>query len=321
MAERILIIGACGFIGRAVSAALHRSGAAVFGYDLAAHRGDPPAGIDFIDGSVTDRPALSRAVKRIAPTAIVSLAAFSQVSTGLAVSAEADRDAAFAVNVDGLRNVVEAGLEHGGGRIVWSSSTVVLGPVKPGAAAVLDESAPLDPVNTYGLTKALAEQISRYAHDVMGLDIAAVRPTLVLGPDHPYSGVLDPIKRLLAHRPEDGPFDLEWGSHAFDIVHVEDVAAAIAALCRRTERLSAVYHVNGGVTTIGDIVATVRALRPGLDVRLSTVEPDVVYPLIAADRIAAETGVTPRFTPQEIIVDCLKQSNSQRKESMGGIYV
>ena len=319
MAERVLVIGACGFIGRAVSAALHRSGAAVYGFDLAAHRGNPPPDIDFIDGSVTDRPALSRAVQRIAPNAIVSLAAFSRPSTGLAISAEADRDAAFAVNVDGLRNVVEAGLEHGVRRIVWSSSTVVLGPAKSGAT--LDERAPLNPVNTYGLTKALAEQISRYARDVMGFDIAAVRPTLVLGPDHPYSGVLDPIKRLLAHRREDGPFDLEWGSHAFDIVHVEDVAAAIAALCRRTERLSALYHVNGGATTIGDIVETVMTLRPGLDVRLSAVEPDVVYPLIAADRIAAEMGLTPRFTPQEIIADCLGQSNLHREESKGGIYV
>ena len=312
MAERILIIGACGFIGQAVSAVLHRAGMQVIGFDVAAHRGGPSAGIDFIDGSVTDRRALSRAVQRTRPDIIVSLAAFSRPSTGLAISAEADRDAAFAVNVDGLRNVVEAALEHGVSRIVWSSSTVVLGPALVPGLAPLDEQAPSLPVNVYGLTKALAEQISVYAHDVMGLDIAAVRPTLVLGPDHPYSGVLDPIKRLLAHRPEDGRIDLSWVSHAFDIVHVDDVAAAIAALCGRTQPLSAIYHINGGATTIGEIVDTVTTAHPYLDVRLSTIEPDVVYPLVSAERIAVETGFTPRFKRHEIIIDCLRQSNTQR---------
>lgn len=309
MVRRVLVIGACGFIGRAVVAAFRRHGIAVTAIDLAADRGALGDDIELIAGSVTDRVALSEAIKRVKPHAIVSLAAFSRPSTGLAMSAEADRDAAFAVNVDGLRNVVESALEHDVPRIVWSSSTVALGRAAGEISATVDEGAIARPCNIYGLTKAMAEQISTYAHDVMGMDIAAVRPTLVLGPRHPYSGVLDPLKRLFAHRPEDGPVELSWGSQAFDIVHVEDVAAAFLRLCLRPEPLSAIYHVNGGATRIGEIVDVVTHLRPGLDVRLSRVEAETLYPLVSSERMAAETGFVPRFSPSDIVVDCVRQAN------------
>ena len=309
MVQRVLVIGACGFIGQAVVAAFRRKGIAVTGFDLAGDCDAFGGGIETVTGSVTDRVALSEAVRRVEPCAIVSLAAFSRPATGLAISAEADRDAAFAVNVDGLRNVVESGLEHGVPRIVWSSSTVALGRAAGNTKLAVDERAIARPCNIYGLTKALAEQISVYAHDVMGVDIAAVRPTLVLGPRHPYSGVLDPLKRVFAHRPEDGPVALSWDSRAFDIVHVEDVAAAFLTLCLKPERLSALYHVNGGATEIVEIIDIVTQLRPGLDVRLSKLEADAVYPLVSSDRMAAETGFMPRFSPRDIVADCARQAD------------
>lgn len=309
MVRRVLVIGACGFIGQAVIAAFRREGISVTGFDLAGDHGALGDGIELIAGSIADRVALSEAVRRVEPCAIVSLAAFSQPSTGLAISAETDRDAAFAINVEGLRNVVETGLEHGVPRIVWSSSTVALGRTTGNMNVTFDEDAIARPCNIYGLTKALAEQISIYAHDVMGVDIAAVRPTLVLGPRHPYSGILDPLKRLFAHRPEDGPVELSWGSQAFDIVHVEDVAAAFLGLCLKPEPLSALYHVNGGATNIGEIIDAVRHVRPDLDVRLSRVEAHMVYPLVSADRMVAETGFVPRFSPRDIVVDCVRQAD------------
>ncbi len=309
MVQRVLVVGACGFLGQAVVAALRRKGIAVAGFDLAGGGDALHDGIELITGSVADRVALSEAVGRVGPCAIVSLAAFSRPATGLAISAEADRDAAFAVNVDGLRNVVEAALEHDVRRIVWSSSTVALGRTAGNAKVTVDEDATVRPCNIYGLTKALAERVSIYAHDVMGVDIAAVRPTLVLGPRHPYSGVLDPLKRLFAHRPADGPVKLSWGSRSFDIVHVEDVATAFLGLCLRPEPLSALYHVNGGATDIGEIVDVVTHLRPDLDVRLSKVEADEAYPLVSSKRLAAETGFAPRFSPREIVADCVRQAN------------
>ena len=319
MAERVLVIGACGFIGRAVSTALRRQGMEIIGFDLATHPQARTAGGAHIDGSVTDRAALSNAVRRLKPDTVISLAAFSRPSIGLAISADVDHDAAFAVNVDGLRNVIEVAVAHGVRRVIWSSSTVVLGAAAPDRAAALDETAPTAPVNVYGLTKVLAEQMSSYAHRVMELDIAAVRPTLVMGPDHPYSGILDPLKRLFSHPVACGPVDLSWGTHRFDIVHVDDVAHAILALCQRPGRLSQIYHVNGGPTTASEVVDTVKALRPDLEVRLSESAPDTVYPLVSAGRIAAETGFVPRFTPQDVIADCVGRPTARHDYSKGGI--
>lgn len=314
MGKRILVIGAQGFIGRKAVHSLAKSGTQVFGFDRSDFTG-PPAELEgYFKGSITDRAALLDAVRETKPAAIVSLAAFSTGSHGLARSAEGDRDAAFAVNVDGLRNVVEASLEGGVARVVWSSSTVVLGPAAMAGGVCADESAPLRPVNIYGLTKALAEQISLYAHDVMNLDISALRPTLVLGPCHPYSGVLDPLKTLFSHLPENGPLALKWGSHAFDIVHVDDVAEAIAGLSAKPGRLAPVYHVNGGSTNIREIIDTVAELRPGLDVRLTHVPADVVYPLVSAARIEADIGFRARFRPRDIIGDCVQQSNISKGE-------
>lgn len=319
MAERVLVIGASGFIGRAVSTALRRQGMEIIGFDVATHPQARTADGDHIDGSVTDRAALSNAVRRLKPDTVISLAAFSRPSIGLAISADVDHDAAFAVNVGGLRNVIEVAVAHGVRRVIWSSSTVVLGAAAPDRTAALDETAPTAPVNVYGLTKVLAEQMSSYAHRVMALDIAAVRPTLVMGPDHPYSGILDPLKRLFSHPVASGRVDLSWGTHRFDIVHVDDVAHAILALCQRPGRLSQIYHVNGGPTTASEIVDTVKALRPGLEVRLSESAPDTVYPLVSADRIAAETGFVPRFTPQDVIADCVGRPTARHDYSKGGI--
>lgn len=313
MNKPVLVIGSEGFIGKRVVAALAKAGLAVFGFDRreAEADGGPLAGA-FV-GSITDRDALRRAIGECRPETLISLAAWSDGAVGLAVSAEADPDAAFDVNVEGFRNMLGAALEGGVGRVVWSSSTVVLGPAGADRDGPVDEDAPPRPVNMYGLTKTLAEEISAYARRVSALDVAAVRPTLVFGPDHPYGGLLDPLKRLFAGGEDGGPVEVAWGSHAFDIVHVDDVAEAIRALACKPDGLAPVYHVNGGPITIREIGQTVLRRRPGTQIVIRDQEPAVVYPLVSSKRIEIETGFRPRFGARATIEDCIVNANTPKR--------
>ncbi|MDN2564856.1 NAD(P)-dependent oxidoreductase [Aquibium sp. A9E412] len=304
-ARRVLVVGTGGFIGRHVVRAFAAAGWQVHGLDVAP--GAPAELADYRRGSLADADAVAAAVRAAAPEVVVSLAAHTGGGSGPGVSAERDAAAAFAVNVDGLRHLI-AGCRHAGvPRLVWASSTTVLGPAARHGPQPLDEDAPHHPDSVYGLTKSLAEQIGAFAHARCGLEVCAVRPTLVLGPDHPYRGLLDPLKALFAAcaAGRTGPQEIAWGSHRFDIVHVADAARAFCVLAETTRPLAPLYHVNAGPTDIGAIARVARDLCPAMPIRATPAPEATVFPLVSAARIAGDAGFVPDFAPDAVIRDCI----------------
>lgn len=299
-----LVIGASGFIGRYVVAELARRGLEVHGFDVGESR--PCTAMAALHaGSVTDRLRLEQVCARIQPRVVISLAAFTGDGMGPGVSAERDCDAAFAVNVDGLRNTIAACRSAAVERFVWTSSTTVLGPAVDGVG-LADEEARRSPVTTYGLTKSLAEEIGVFAHRRCGLDVVALRPTLVLGPRHPYRGMLDPLKQLFAACANGHPYvKVSWSMKPFDIVHVDDVAAAVSALALAAGPLQSLYHVNGGPIDIRRIAEIAGAISPRLDIEIVESAQASVYPLVCARRLTDDVGFTPIYAPDEIIRDCI----------------
>lgn len=305
--QRALLIGASGFIGRHVVYALAENGLEVHGLDV--HDAQSFDVLkDHHRGSVTDRQRLDEVFSRLRPELVISLAAHASGGSGPGISAERDCDAAFAVNVDGLRNTIAACRLCEVSRLVWASSTTVLGPAARHDGDMVDEDAPRFPVTNYGLTKSLAEEIGAYAHRRFGHEVVALRPTLVLGPGLPYRGLLDPLKRLFeACAKREAAVKIGWGQHRFDIVHVLDAAAAFAAVALARAPLRDLYHVNGGPTDIGEIAAAARKICPGLKVEITEETPAVVYPLVSGRRIAEDVGFTPSCLPHQIIRDCITE--------------
>lgn len=261
---KVLVTGACGFVGSAVCAELRGRGHEVVGVDALipqAHgRQAADAGVR-TDGvvhrvDVRDKEALDRALAGV--DVVCHLAAM--VGAGMAV---ADLPSYAAHNDLGTATLLAAMSEHGVRRLVLASSMVVYGegryacaehgPVEVGlrpAVALaagefdqacracdrplhwdrVDESAPLRPRTAYAASKVAQEHYAAaWAAQVQG-EVVALRYHNVYGPwmpqDTPYSGVAA-MFRSAVERGEP-PQVYEDGRQMRDFVHVSDVARANA---------------------------------------------------------------------------------------------
>lgn len=127
---------------------------------------DPAPGPDTaIVGSVADRALVGRVFADAGIEAVIHSGALHKPDI-----ARYPTQAFVDVNVTGTLNLLEAAVEHGVQRFIYTSTTslMISAVVRAGAsdrAIWLDETfAPLEPRNIYGITKLAAEQICRLYH-------------------------------------------------------------------------------------------------------------------------------------------------------------
>jgi len=174
MASRALVTGATGCVGANVVAALLDRG-----YDVRAMRRTTSSlsaleglEVEFAVANVLDPPSLAEAM-----TGCALLFHVAAISDYWRTSA----DRIYAVNVEGTRHILNAAMESGVERVVFTSSLAALG--VPDDGALLDESATfnLPPHRfVYGHSKVLAEEIVAEAV-ADGLDVVIVNPAAVMG--------------------------------------------------------------------------------------------------------------------------------------------
>jgi len=157
----VLVTGGAGYIGSHTMVELLAAGCDVICLDNfsnstaeAVKRVEKIAGrqVTLVKGDVRDREVLARVFNRPIDS-VVHFAALKAVGESVAQPVEY-----YDNNVGGTLALLEAMDRRGVGRIVFSSSATVYG--LPDSLPV-DESAPLRPVNPYGQTKAMVEQILR----------------------------------------------------------------------------------------------------------------------------------------------------------------
>jgi dTDP-L-rhamnose 4-epimerase len=296
---RILITGAAGFIGSHVADAALAAGHEVRGLDSlapAVHDGPPgywPGAAELVTADVRDPGAVRQALAGV--DAVCHQAAL--VGLGVDLS---DLTPYCDVNVTGTAVLLEAMGALGVPRLVLASSMVAYGEGRyecPGhgvvrppardradleqgrfeprcpdcgaslATAPVPESAPLDPRNTYAVSKVAQEQLAGVWAGLTGGTAVALRYHNVYGPrmprDTPYSGVAAIFRSALeAGR---APRVFEDGGQQRDFVHVTDVAAAnLAALgAGRPGQLRAYNVASGEPCTIGQMAAALAAAFGG----------------------------------------------------------
>lgn len=155
--------------------------------------------------------------------------------------------AAFDVNIKGTFNVLEACVQQGVKRLVYSSSASVYGDA---VQEPMTEDHPFNNKNFYGATKIAGEAMARAFHHRYGLDYVGLRYMNVYGPRQDYRGAyIAVIMRMLdAIDRGEGPTILGDGSEAFDFVAVEDCARANLCAMRAT-RADRFYNVGTGTRT------------------------------------------------------------------------
>ncbi len=170
---RITVTGASGVIGRGVVLRLLSAGHDVTG--LARRQPESwPSEATFVRGDIRDATTVARAVAGAEVVVHCSWAA------NPAALHSSDRE----INIGGTRNVLDAMAHTGTRRIVFASSAHVYG---RGTAASEDE--PLQPISSYGLDKASAEELV----SACGAEWVTIRAAAILG-----RGVDNWVRRALA---------------------------------------------------------------------------------------------------------------------------
>jgi len=198
------------------------------------------------------------------------------------------------VNVEGTRNVLQASLEAGIERVIYTSSVAAL--AVPDKWNSVDELTPIDPkkiIGTYKKSKYAAEQVAlEYA--AKGLPVVIVNPSFPVGPrDIKPTPTGQTIVDFLNHRL---PAYVDTG---MNVVDVEDVARG-HVLAVENGRIGERYILGGKNMTMGELLALLSRVTgiPAPRVRLP------YRALLAMSYANAAwckmTRTTPRMTPDTI---------------------
>ncbi len=281
----ILVVGGAGYIGAHMCKFLKKNGYRPVVLDnlVRGHRQAVKWG-PFMRGSLSDTPVLERVFSDYKIAAVMHFAAFAYVGESVNEPAMYYRNN-LVETLSLLQEMIRADVR----RFIFSSSCAVYG--EPNEIPI-PESHPLQPINPYGRSKLMVEQILEDFHRAYGLrfvslryfNAAGVDPEGELGEDHRPETHLIPLT-LKGAMEEQGvlrifgdDYPTRDGTCIRDYIHVEDLARAhLLAL----ERLLAgkpgdVFNLGSGSgysvkeileaarrVTGTKIPATVCARRPG----------------------------------------------------------
>jgi nucleoside-diphosphate-sugar epimerase len=136
-----------------------------------------------------------------------------------------DRGLFHTVNVDGTRNLLEAALAEGVGKVIYVSSSAVYGVPRRNPVT---ERTPPRPAEPYGRAKWEGELLcAEYA--ARGVDVSIVRPRTIMG--HGRLGIFQILFEWIREG-YDVPV-LGRGDNVYQFVHADDLADACLAAAER----------------------------------------------------------------------------------------
>ena len=242
---KTLVTGATGFVGRAVVEALLAQGREV--RVLARrpqHRALQGLAVEMVRGDLTDPASLQRAVQGC--SRLFHVAADYRLWVP-------DPASMYATNVEGTRSLLQAALEAGLERVVYTSTVGTLG--NPGDGTPGTEETPVslaDMVGHYKKSKFLAEQVAlEYAGQ--GLPLVVVNPSTPVGawdvrPTPTGQMIVDFLRGKM-------PAFLDSG---LNLIHVRDVAQG-HLLAEDRGRVGEKYILGHQNLTLAEIFAKLAA--------------------------------------------------------------
>jgi UDP-arabinose 4-epimerase len=312
--RRILVTGGAGYIGsHACKAVAAAGGLPVTADNLSTGHADAVRWGPLFMADVRNRTALRHLLMTERIDGVLHFAASAYVGESVAEPAKY-----YDNNVGGMLSLLEACREAGIGTVVLSSSCATYG--APGALPI-SEDTPQAPINPYGRTKLICEQILRDFGAAYGLNHAALRyfnaagadPEGALGERHDPETHLIPLA-LLAAAGRRGALDILGtdydtpdGTCIRDYIHVSDLARAhvlaLAHLLRGGESLALNLGTGRGAS-IREVVRTVEAVTGrALPVREMPRRPGDPPALVADARRAAQVlGFRPTLSDLDTIV-------------------
>jgi UDP-glucose 4-epimerase len=298
----VLVTGGGGYIGSHAVLALRDAGWPVVVLDDESNSTGVlvPADVPYVKGSIADRALVAATLRDHRIGAIMHFAGSILVAESVTDPLKYYRNNTQASLVL-LEEVVAAGIPH----LVFSSTAAIYGAPE---RLPIEEGDPKLPINPYGVSKWMTEQMLADAARVRDFNYAALRYFNVAGADPQMrSGQIGKTsthivkiatEAALGKRPHVDVFGVDYptpdGSCIRDYIHVSDLAAAhVAALEKLIERPSENLLLNCGYGT----GLSVTQVLDALDTVVQRKVPRVIGPrrpgdppqLVASNRALVET--------------------------------
>jgi UDP-glucose 4-epimerase len=314
----ILVTGAAGFIGSHAILALAEAGHRVVALDdlSTGRRWAVPPDMTFVQGKVGDAALLRDVFAAHSCDAVLHFA--GSIEVGESVSHPLDY---YRNNVIGSQVLIEAAVAAGIRHIVFSSSAAVYGEPE---RQPIPEDAPTRPINPYGWTKLMTEQMLADAARAHGFSFAALRYFNVSGAD-PAGRAGEAIKKpshlikravqvAVGVLPTLGIYGEDYptpdGTCVRDYIHVSDLVdahiLALAHIQGTGENLTLNCGHGQGVSIREVVGAVERATGRPLPVTSEPRRPGDPPTLIAATgRIADVLGWRPKYDLDAMVASAL----------------
>ena len=307
----VLVTGGAGYIGSHVCKILSRSDYTPVTYDnlVYGHRWAVKWG-PLEEGDLFDRARLDQVIRQYSPQAVMHFAAYAYVGESVENPGKYYRN-----NVLGTLNLLEAMRDHNIDKIIFSSTCAVYGiPEK----VPITENDPKRPINPYGATKLMIEQMLHDFHVAHGIRFISLRyfnaagadPEGEIGEDHNPETHLIPLVLdvALGRTPYISVFGDDYptqdGTCIRDYIHVMDLAQAHVLALKRLEAggESASYNLGNGLGfSVREVIETARRVTrkdiPSILAPRRSGDPAVL--IGDARRAFAELGWRPRFASLE----------------------
>jgi len=263
---KALITGGAGFIGsHLVEACLGRGHQVIVLDNLSTGKKENlPTGnpnLQFIQGDITEPQVVQQIVDRNPDIDYVfHLAALVSVPQAMAEPARA-----HVINFDGTLLLMETFRGSALKKFVFASSSAVYGDT---TNVPVPETAPTQPISTYGADKLMAEHYLRIYNDSFNLPSVACRFFNVFGErqDHtsPYSGVISIFfdRAFASKKGAKEPLVIYGdGQQTRDFIYVKDVSNALVFLAENEAVRGTVFNLGyGQQTTVAELARKIMEL-------------------------------------------------------------
>jgi UDP-glucose 4-epimerase len=295
---KILIVGGAGYIGSHVALEFLNAGheVAVFDNLSTGTRENLFREERFVKGDILDYPSILKAMK--GRDAVVHLAAAKAAGESMLLPQKYSLQ-----NLSGTVNIVNAAVEAGVGKLVFSSSAAIYGEPK---YLPVDEKHPKEPENYYGFTKLEIERILAWYDKLKGLRYAALRYFNAAGYDargrvkglekSPANLIPVIMETAAGMRPSLKIFGKDYptkdGTGVRDYVHVSDLArghvAALDYIAKNDRSLAVNLGSEGGLSVLELVEEARRVTGKSIPTEFVDRRPGDPASLVASSALAKE---------------------------------
>jgi UDP-glucose 4-epimerase len=305
----VFVTGGAGYIGSVCVEELLNAGHAVTVYDNLSegHRSAVDSRAKLVVGCLSDDRFLGEALKASRAGAIFHFAANALVGESMANPGKYFRN-----NVAGGLNLLDAAVELGVKKLIFSSTCATYGPPK---RVPMTEDLPQQPINPYGESKLMFEKMLRWYEQIHNLEFVALRYFNAAGAGEKFGEhhrvethlIPNVLKVALGQAPQCEIYGTDYptpdGTCIRDYIHIADLAQA--HILAMTPGRHGFYNLgNGDGYSVREVIraceqatgrkipAIERPRRPGDPPRL----------VASADRAVRELGWKPKYPKLEQIV-------------------